>query len=80
VSASNLRARFPPTVTKFRSLGSLLWKCFVRVWRTAPDPKWCFARGSIRRCRRPAQYVGNAIGVVSTEAVRTSKLLACGHG
>jgi hypothetical protein len=72
------------TVTKFQSLGSLLWRCFVRARRTAPDQEVVFRASANNRARLqpplPSQYFGNAIGAVSTEAVRASELLARGHG
>ncbi|KAF8720506.1 hypothetical protein HU200_023752 [Digitaria exilis] len=71
-------------VTRFQALGSLLWRCFVRARRIAPDQEVVFRASANHRARLrpplPAEYFGNAIGAVSTEAVRASELLERGHG
>ncbi|KAG2538156.1 uncharacterized acetyltransferase At3g50280-like [Panicum virgatum] len=71
-------------VTRFQALSSLLWRCFVRSRRTAPDQEVVFRASANNRARLrpplPTEYFGNAIGAVSTEAVRASELLARGHG
>ncbi|KAF8722800.1 hypothetical protein HU200_021925 [Digitaria exilis] len=69
-------------VTRFQALGSLL--CFVRARRISPDQEVVFRASANLRARLrpplPAEYFGNAIGAVSTEAVRASELLERGHG
>ncbi|PUZ39061.1 LOW QUALITY PROTEIN: hypothetical protein GQ55_9G251300 [Panicum hallii var. hallii] len=71
-------------VTRFQALSSLLWRCSVRARRTAPDQEVVFRASANNRARLrpplPAEYFGNAINAVSTEAVRASELLARGHG
>ncbi|CAL4916622.1 unnamed protein product [Urochloa decumbens] len=72
-------------VTKFQAMCSLLWRCFVRARRVSPEQEVVFRASANNRARLrpplPAAYFGNAIGAVSTEAVRASELLAAGgHG
>ncbi|XP_066374952.1 uncharacterized acetyltransferase At3g50280-like [Miscanthus floridulus] len=71
-------------VTSFQALSSLLWRCFVRARRTAPEQEVVFRASANNRGRLrpplPAEYFGNAINAVSTEAVRASELLTRGHG
>ncbi|CAN6293607.1 unnamed protein product [Urochloa humidicola] len=72
-------------VTKFQTLASLLWRCFVRARGAAPEQEVVFRASANNRARLrpplPAAYFGNAIGAVSTERVRASDLLAAGgHG
>uniref|UniRef100_K4AL16 Acetyltransferase n=1 Tax=Setaria italica TaxID=4555 RepID=K4AL16_SETIT len=56
-------------VTMLQALGSLLWRCFVRARRTAPDQEVMFRASANNRARLrpplPAGYFGNAIGAVS---------------
>ncbi|CAL4924882.1 unnamed protein product [Urochloa decumbens] len=81
--AKTARARLG--VTKFQAMCSLLWRCFVRARRVSPEQEVVFRASANNRARLrpplPAAYFGNAIGAVSTEAVRASELLAAGgHG
>ncbi|OEL17345.1 putative acetyltransferase [Dichanthelium oligosanthes] len=72
------------SLTRFQAMSSLLWRCFVRARCTAPDQEVVFHATANNRARLrpslPADYFGNAVNAVSTEAVRASELLARGHG
>ncbi|XP_021305107.1 uncharacterized acetyltransferase At3g50280 [Sorghum bicolor] len=71
-------------VTKFQALSSLVWRCFTRA-RRLPPHQTTFCRAAINNRTRlrpqlPAEYFGNTIYAISTEAVSAGDLLARGHG
>lgn len=69
-------------LTRFQTLGSLMWRCVTRAQRLVPDHVSVFRVAvNNRRWLRPAlprEYFGNRIHVVSIESARSSDLL--GHG
>ncbi|XP_034580913.1 uncharacterized acetyltransferase At3g50280, partial [Setaria viridis] len=71
-------------LTRFQALTSLVWRCFTRARRLAPDQETvCYAAADNRGRLRPplpAEYFGNSISAIRTEAVLASELLARGHG
>ncbi|KAF8756805.1 hypothetical protein HU200_011041 [Digitaria exilis] len=77
-------------VTKFQALASLLWRCVTRarhrhVTTTTTTTKTVCASFAINDRSRlrpplPAEYFGNCVDLLTTEAVSASKLLARGHG
>ncbi|CAD6254501.1 unnamed protein product [Miscanthus lutarioriparius] len=71
-------------VTKFQALSSLVWHCFTRARRKAPDQSTvCRAAINNRthlRPQLPTKYFGNTIYAISTKAVTAGDLLARGHG
>ncbi|KAF8730711.1 hypothetical protein HU200_016572 [Digitaria exilis] len=78
-------------VTKFQALGSLLWRCVTRarhrheMTTTTTTTKTVCASFAINNRNRlrppiPAEYFGNCVDLLTTEAVSASKLLARGHG
>ncbi|KAM0857585.1 hypothetical protein ACQ4PT_048388 [Festuca glaucescens] len=71
-------------VTRFQALTSLLWRSITRARGLAPDQETvCRAavnnRGRLRPAL-PAEYFGNTIYAIGTEAVRAPELLERGHG
>ncbi|CAO1943825.1 unnamed protein product [Urochloa humidicola] len=71
-------------LTRFQALTSLVWRCFTRARRLTPDQETvCCAVADIRGRLRPplpAEYFGNCITGIGTEAVPVSELLTRGHG
>ncbi|CAL5087811.1 unnamed protein product [Urochloa decumbens] len=71
-------------LTRFQALTSLVWRCFTRARRLAPDQETvCYVAADNRGRLRPplpAEYFGNCVSAVKTEAVLASELLARGHG
>ncbi|KAL6861357.1 hypothetical protein ACP4OV_017057 [Aristida adscensionis] len=71
-------------VTRFQALSSLLWRCFTRARRPAPEQEVVFRATANNRGRLlpalPAAYFGNAVSAVSPAPVRAAELLARGHG
>ncbi|KAF0911654.1 hypothetical protein E2562_011658 [Oryza meyeriana var. granulata] len=71
-------------LTRFQALTSLLWRCITRARRLPPEQETVCRlainnRGRLRPAL-PAEYFGNTINAISTEAVRASELLERGHG
>uniref|UniRef100_A0A453TAR9 Acetyltransferase n=2 Tax=Aegilops tauschii subsp. strangulata TaxID=200361 RepID=A0A453TAR9_AEGTS len=71
-------------LTRFQALTSLLWRCITRARRLSPEKETTCRvainnRGRLRP-QLPAEYFGNAISTISTEAVRAPELLERGHG
>ncbi|KAK1647652.1 hypothetical protein QYE76_065457 [Lolium multiflorum] len=71
-------------VTRFQALTSLLWRSITRARGLAPEQETvCRAavnnRGRLRPAL-PAEYFGNTIYAIGTEAVRAPELLERGHG
>jgi hypothetical protein len=71
-------------VTRFQALTSLLWRSITRARGLAPEQETvCRAavnnRGRLRPAL-PAEYFGNAIYAIGTEAVCAPELLERGHG
>ncbi|CAN6319611.1 unnamed protein product [Urochloa humidicola] len=71
-------------VTTFQALSSLLWRCVTRARRlpTTAATACGFPINNRHRLRPPlpAEYFGNCVNAISTEAVRAAALLAKGHG
>lgn len=72
-------------VTRFQALTSLLWRCITRARGLAAEQETVYRaainnRGRLRPAL-PAEYFGNTIYAVGTEAARPRQLLAHGgHG
>lgn len=71
-------------LTRFQALSSLMWRCITRARRLAPERETMCRlainnRGRLRPAL-PAEYFGNSIYAIGTDAVRASELLARGHG
>ncbi|CAN6298092.1 unnamed protein product [Urochloa humidicola] len=71
-------------LTRFQALTSLVWRCFTRARCLTPDQETvcCAVADNRERLQPPlpAEYFGNCITGISTEAVPVSELLARGHG
>ncbi|CAL4985054.1 unnamed protein product [Urochloa decumbens] len=71
-------------VTTFQALSSLLWRCVTRARRlpSAATTACGFPINNRHRLRPPlpAEYFGNCVNAISTEAVGAAALQANGHG